>query len=395
MTSKVTPPHKAETDVMDTVNIALCFNNNFCQLAAGAIESIASHITTGHKYNISIIHDDITDQNQLLLKGICNKSNVSVGFITFNPEKEAGKELFIRGHFSKETYSRLFLHKIFPKIDRILFTDVDVIVNSDLAELYKIDLGDFPIAATGGSAGYTSFDHSTVCTKDDLVKVTWVKNSEFSQYQNMYEYVTGHLKFSEQDIKTYFTVGTMVIDLKKYGKIIDKGLQEIIGNKYVLPDLDILNILFRRNALILDLKYCVHPRRMFEYISKFGKLPDIIHYYGALKPNKSMSRLGDNEYWKSISQTSFYYPVLESFIDNKLQHTASQFQGILNDQKTLEDLYHNLRRIRRLNMRRKFIRIILKVLVDTKKYKKLKSSPDRFFEDSKSGFIRYLKKFYL
>ena len=379
---------------MDTVNIALCFNNNFCQLAAGAIESIVRNTTPAHQYVISVIHDDITEQNQLMLKAICDKKNVSLGFITFNPETEAGNKLFIRAHFSKDMYTRLFLHRIFPDIDRILYTDVDVIVNSDLAKLYKTNLGDYPIAATGGCAGFTSFEHSTVCSKEDLVQVTWVKNTEFSQYQNMYEYVTDYLKLSEQEIKTYFTNGTMIIDLKKYGEIIDKELPEIIGKKYIMPDLDILNILFKQNALILDLKYCVHPNRVFEYVSKFGKLPDIIHYYGSLKPNKSMSRMGDNEYWKSISNTEYYYPVLEGFIESKIQNTTNQVNRILNDPRTLDDLFHNLKRSKRLNMRRKFIRMIIKMLVNGKKYKKLKQSPEKFFEDSKSGFIRYLKKFY-
>lgn len=383
---------------METVNIALCFNNNFCQLAAGAIESIVRNTTPAHQYVISVIHDDITEQNQLMLKAICDKKNVSLGFITFNPETEVGNKLFIRAHFSKDMYTRLFLHRIFSDIDRILYTDVDVIVNSDLAELYKTDLGDFPIAATGGCAGFTSYERSTVCSKEDLVKVTWVKNTEFSQYQNMYEYVIDYLKLSEQEIRTYFTNGTMLIDLKKYGEIIDKGLSEIIGKKYIMPDLDILNILFRQNALILDLKYCVHPNRVFEYVSKFGKLPDIIHYYGSLKPNKSMSRMGDNEYWKSISNTGYYYPVLESFIDSKLQSKLNiipdHVNALVNNPKILEDLFHNLRRVKRLGRRRKFIRMILKLLVDSKKYKKLKQSPERFFEDSKSGFIRYLKKFY-
>lgn len=379
---------------MDTINIALSFNNNFCQLAAGALESIVRTSTPAHQYIISVIQNDVTEQNQHLLKEICNKNNIAIGFITFNPRVEAGKELYMRSYFSYECYSRLFLHRIFPDLDRILYTDVDVIVNSDLAELYKIDLGKYPIAALKTATGFRSFEHPNVFSKEDLVKLALPKDTELTQYQNIYEYRTEHLKIPEDKLHTYFSSGTMVIDLKQYGEIVERGLEEIIGNAYVWPDQDILNILFRGNALILDQSYCVHPNRLFEYISIFGKLPDIIHYYGSLKPNKSMSRPGDKEYWKSISNTEYYYPILEGFIESKIQNTANQVYRFLNDPRTLDDLFHNLKRIKRLNMRRKFIRMIIKMLVDGKKYKKLKQSPERFFEDSKSSFIRYLKKFY-
>ena len=48
-----------------------------------------------------------------------------------------------------------------------------------------------------------------------------------------------------------------------------------------------------------------------------------------------------------------------------------------------------------VEIQHRFLRVIIKLLVSKKRYKKLKRDPVNFFKDSKSGFIKYLGRFYL
>lgn len=369
---------------MQTIPIALCFNNNFCQLAAGALQSIINQSTSKYQYDIYIIHSDISDQNKHLLQKINNKENISVKFMYFDVKAMAESELYVRGHFTREMYTRLFLHKIFPHVEKILYTDVDIIVNSDLADLYNTDIGNYPIAAALNH-------HVQDGNIDKLKTITWVKNFEerFRKYENLYQYLIDYLKFTDNDLNTYFATGTMIFDLRKAGKIIDDGLPGLIDKEYLLPDMDIFNSLFKNNIFVLDKSYCIVPNDLFRYVSEHGRLPDIIHYIGSNKPNRTMSRFGDAEYWKSLSQTDLYYPVLESFISDKISKAVNRSYF-----DNLGRLCIDLKRINRIKRRQRLIRAMLKPILSAKKYKKLKDRPESFFNDSKSGFIRYLKKFY-
>ena len=49
----------------------------------------------------------------------------------------------------------------------------------------------------------------------------------------------------------------------------------------------------------------------------------------------------------------------------------------------------------RVGFRQRIIRMIIKVLVDEKKYKKLKRNPILFFRDSNNAFIRIIGYFYI
>ena len=398
MISKVTPPHKAETDVMDTVNIALGFNNNYCQVAAATIASVIKHSTPKYNYQIYIISNDLSEYNKYFINQINSKNNISFRFIDFNIENATKHRLYERLHVSKETYIRLFLHHIIQDVERLLYLDSDIIVTSDMAELYNLDIGNCPIAA----ALIHSVQENGI---EGLKRDNWLHMVEqFSKYENLYNYLTEYLHFSKEDLAKHFNPGLLLMDLKKAGKIIDEGLPAIINKAFLQQDMDILNILFKDNVFILENRYGIIPRDLFDFVHEHGHLPDVIHYIGRVKPNMSMTQRwkgAEIEYWKTISQTDFYYPVLEGFIDNKLASYKNsqsmgleQIKGLLNDPKIIENLFHSLKRIKRLNMRRKFIRMIIKMLVDGKKYKKLKQNPEQFFEDSKSSFLRYLKKFY-
>lgn len=130
--------------------------------------------------------------------------------------------------------------------------------------------------------------------------------------------------------------------------------------------------------------------RAFEFFSKYSKYPVVIHYNGSIKPTETMDGPMAYSYWEEVSKTPFYYPAIESFINNKIKHSGD----ISNDQYVIENLFYNLKRFNKIHRRRKLIRLVIRLLVDGKKYKKLKRDPGRFFTDSKNSFIRFLGRYY-
>ena len=186
----------------------------------------------------------------------------------------------------------------------------------------------------------------------------------------------------------------LLLDLKKAGKLLDKELPELMQRKYHISEQDILNMIFKNDKKILDPKFNVFWPGAFRYFSLNSKYPVIIHYAGGDKPTSTMNKPMFFWYWEEVSKTHFYYPNIERLIDKKTLHIESKLQNYCNDEKYLNDLLYNLKRLNKLRMKRKYIRFVIKLLVDSKRYKKLKTNPKRFFEDSQSSVIRFLGKFY-
>ena len=175
-------------------------------------------------------------------------------------------------------------------------------------------------------------------------------------------------------------------------------------SRYLLVDQDILNIVFKGNKKILDRKFNVFGSKVFEFVSKNIRYPVIIHYAGS-KTTLNMSKRMAFCYWEEMSQTKFYYAALENFIDQRINGMAKTVDKKMLDMriaihkelqagKTLDELYSNLKRLKRHRLKRRYIRAIIKLLVNRKRYRKLKREPARFFADSQSKFIRFLGRHY-
>ena len=374
---------------METVSVVFCFNDSYCIYSVAAISSLIKHTSEKYKYDINILHYDITEYNQSVIKNLNNKKNVNINFTFFDPNSVVGEErLHTWAHFSVDVYTRLFLHKIFPDLDKILFLDADIIITADIANLFNEDINGYSIGACRNYEGYDAID---------WVKKLKISRPLFKSYVNVYNYFTNFLKLSDADIESYFNAGVMLIDLKRASKLLEL-VPKMMDTAYLYNDQDILNSLFKTEKLILDSKYNTAANFVSVYLAENKRLPDIIHFTYT-KPTKTMKRVSDNEYWKTISQTDFYYPALEQFVVNKVQQNfdgrLNEIKEILSSPGALEDLYYNLRRTHRMHSRRKYLRGIIKLLVDSKRYRKLKRDPERFFADSKSSFIRFLGKYYI
>jgi len=196
------------------------------------------------------------------LENFTNKS------LTYFDMSKCGLERFPNlKHYSLNTFSRYFIPDLVPAIDKAIYMDVDIIVKGDVAELYHIDLGDYPLGA---------------------VLEDFYEGNYKTLKQKVYPAYNGGDK--------YFNAGVLLLNIKniRENKTMDKAVQLTIDlfDKLNCPDQDVFNILFENNFKILDYKYNFMPDHLKFIKQKHPDLvlpePVIIHYTGP-KPWKAMS----------------------------------------------------------------------------------------------------------
>ena len=134
--------------------------------------------------------------------------------------------------WSPVIFYRLFAHKIFPDLDKVLYLDSDTIVHQDLGRLYNTDISEYIIGAVMDMAA-TNDPHNP--------NGVYVSN------------------FSRQFLNRgpYFNSGVLLINLKKLAEYNELLTKTTIPLKY--PDQDLMNVAFAGKIKSLDLKYNIAP----------------------------------------------------------------------------------------------------------------------------------------
>lgn len=118
------------------IPIVMACNDKYAPPLGVAILSILDHRKMIDDYDIRILYTDLSYPNKNRLENLsCEK--FSVKCIKILPPKLPKTNEWI----SKETYYRLFAADLLGEYEKILYLDCDIIVLSDLALLYKQELG--------------------------------------------------------------------------------------------------------------------------------------------------------------------------------------------------------------------------------------------------------------
>ena len=220
---------------------------------ASIFENTSSPVT------IHILHDaTLTDDNRDKFSELAAKYNLQVEFhnveelcpeeITFISEKLADK---IKSRFSIGAFYRLLIKKIFGT-GKMIYLDADIIVNLDIAELWKQDLQNYPVAAVP----------EVEAALNRMIKDKFLLHSGIVKADN------------------YFCSGVMIFDLDRIDEnFFRDGVQFLADNpKCESVDQDILNAFFSENYFKLAQRF-----DSFVFCERFWKLsvePKIYHYAG-------------------------------------------------------------------------------------------------------------------
>ena len=322
------------------ITIVTASSNLYSPYLSVYLESIIQNTSPNNIYDIVILHNSITAENQkILLSMVENKENISLRF--FNPEAIYGqyRELIAKKYKAQNQYVnieslyRLLVPIIFAQYEKVIFTDLDLIFMADPAELYFWDMQEKPMWS---------------CLEpvwSGFININFTQNGKF----NILEYSLNTLNL--QDPKRYFNTGVALYNIpvirKKYGA--NLLIETITNNKeYLHQDQDVLNEIFNTDIGILPFEWnyeLISDREIKEadaIFEHYGEIknPKVIHYFARHKPwNTETTTFRHHPWWQYARNTPYYEQMLTDRcikkakditdnISNKLHSIGKELQNL-------------------------------------------------------------------
>ena len=141
------------------IPVVFCFDNNFALHAHVTIASLLFYAKDQTRFMVyCVVNKDLTDKNRKHIQRLSNK-NSEIQFIE-------AKNTFENAHqhrgITESSYYRLMLHDLIPNEDKIIYIDVDVLVNKDLSELYNINIDEYIIGGVKNLYIHQVFDKNLI-----------------------------------------------------------------------------------------------------------------------------------------------------------------------------------------------------------------------------------------
>lgn len=131
-----------DINIENRTDVLICFDNHYAPAASVMLTSLFLN-NEGVNFNVFAFVNGVAEQRLETISKLCEKFSRSVSFVEID-EKEC--EIFeISHHFSQAAYFRLFApSKI--NANKILYLDVDLIVQTDISLLLEMDIQDSIVA---------------------------------------------------------------------------------------------------------------------------------------------------------------------------------------------------------------------------------------------------------
>lgn len=268
------------------IPIFFATDNNYVPFLAVALTSLLDNASKDYFYKIYVLTTSLRKEYVDELKIICSDALpdcASIDFVNLKEEmdKSAGN-FHLRDYYSKETYCRIFIPRVFEKYDKVIYLDCDIVVTGDISELYNIELGDNLVAAAGEEV-MTSYD----------------------VFGNYVEKALGVPR------EKYFSAGVLLINAKKYREeeIESKFIKLMNAFTFrVTQDEDYLNVLCKDKVKMIDLGWNKSAFKSENFDDKNLKL---IHYKINWKPWHYDNVEYEDFFWKYAQKTFLYENILK------------------------------------------------------------------------------------
>ncbi len=273
------------------MRIAFCFDEKMAQPACVAISSLLDSKGNQEHYEIyCICNREAMGIQEQLSKLVSSRDALSNLFFLEAPLLySTGYE--VRG-ITSTAYLRLMLHRLLPFVDKIIYSDVDVLFCGSLAELWKTEINNFILAAVKGTSNFSN---------------VWAECMK-REYAHELEGLAGN----------YINSGILFMNLNRIRQINpDEKWHEMAEKRYYYQDQDILNITGKGKIFHLPLEYNVAANLTNKDLSRFAKEniythedclraiknPVIIHYTGE-KPWINRGAHKAELWWKYVDSQS-------------------------------------------------------------------------------------------
>ena len=268
------------------INICMAFDDNYAKYGAVTIASVLKNADKDDELCFYILDGGINQCNKEKINDLKKIKNFEITYLIINENLFSDyKEIKTHKYISIVTYYRLKLGQLL-NIDKVIYLDCDMVVNSSLSPLYSINMNNIPIAGV----------------KD--------------------------LDFNTSNFSTYINAGMMVINLDYIRKnnIENDYLKYTQNNKNNITcgDQEIINAVLNGQIKLLSDTWNVQVANFFTRSSK-NKNPKIIHYIGSSKPWMNFSWAWHKEfYYKYLKLTPWY-------INDKYKYKTLMIENLIGN----------------------------------------------------------------
>ena len=272
-----------------TINIVLTSSEYYVPYTYVLMYSIIKN--TKANLCFYILSNDITEKSKLIL----NTLNTEIKYISVDTKNYPVPR---QKRANAIVYSKLFLPKICPELEKALVLDSDIIVDCDVAEIYN-----------------TNIKNLYVAWVEDPIDVNGLSADFVKKINLKYPYINS---------------GVLLLNLKEYTKddIMGKiwSTYESYKDKIAFFDQDLLYILLSKKCKFLDTKYNYLPTLKYQKpgINDYCNLHyKVLHYGTDRKPWLNPSSDLASVWWQYARQTPFYEEILARFIDTRVRQICN------------------------------------------------------------------------
>jgi hypothetical protein len=122
------------------IEIAIGIDSKYVLQAVVFITSLLENKKKSSLYKIFIMTaDDVNDEDRKILNKLMDKYGKDNLIINLYDMKYSFNDAYSDSHVSKAAYYRINLPSLLPNLDRVIYSDIDVVNFEDLYELYNLE----------------------------------------------------------------------------------------------------------------------------------------------------------------------------------------------------------------------------------------------------------------
>ena len=278
------------------IPIFFATDDNYLRYLSVTLISIEKYASDDYIYDVKILTAGLSEKNKAAIKNL-NTPHIQISIVDLEHRVKSIRHKLkstLRDYYSESIFYRIFIPSLFPRIDRALYLDCDIVLCDDIAKLYFTDIGDNVLGAV----------------RDESIKPI----PEFCEYV---EKVVGAPEGK------YFNSGVLLINADEFRlqKIEEKML--FLLNEYnfptVAPDQDYLNFLCGDKVYYFDFGWNKQPNQNADFNKNELHL---IHYNMFNKPWHYDGVLYEEFFWRFAKESPFY----EEICEEKKCYTEKQRQ---------------------------------------------------------------------
>lgn len=276
-------------------------NNAFVPCLAAMLHSVLRNAAPASRYDLVILHRDISPENRELLAGMAGgRANVSLRFQDLSRlgERYRFYTKIHGGRLTQEAYFRLFAPMVLsPAYQKAVYLDADMAALTDVSPLLQMDLGESLLAAPRDLLG---------------IGCCHVPGSPLLRYRRR--------ALGLENPDDYFISSVLVMNLTLFRSLFpgDSLLRLAASRPWRQHDQDVLNLAGKGRTLLLDASWSVTrgygsafflpPARKEEWRRSLQR-PRILHYGGSGKP--WLRDVAQQEaFWENAARTPFFSQIL-------------------------------------------------------------------------------------